>query len=87
MSSLHERAKEVFLAALERPAGDRRSFVAEACAGDGDLLQEVESLLAFHEDGTGGAGAPESEEPADPQFSTGEVIAGRSARSCGSGRR
>src|ERR1044071_2473216 len=50
MSSLHHRAKDVFLAALEVPPADRRAFIAEACAGDAALQQEVESLLTFHDD-------------------------------------
>ena len=50
MSSLHQRAKDVFLAALERPAADRAAFLAEACGDDAALRQEVESLLAFHDE-------------------------------------
>lgn len=34
-------------AALEREAGQRAAFPAEACAGDEALRQEVESLLAY----------------------------------------
>jgi serine/threonine protein kinase len=43
------RVKAVFTEALERPAGQRSSFVAEACGGDHALRQEVESLLRAHE--------------------------------------
>ncbi len=50
MVSLHERAKDVFLAALEQPADLRRSFIADACATDPALHREVESLLKFHEE-------------------------------------
>ena len=70
MSSLHERAKEVFLAALERPAADRRAFVAEACAGDDVLRQEAESLLSFHDENV-------DDEPTDAIFAAGEVFARR----------
>src|SRR5208282_621958 len=45
---LHQ-IERVFHAALERPASQRAAFVEEACAGDGALREEVESLLA-HED-------------------------------------
>jgi eukaryotic-like serine/threonine-protein kinase len=73
MSSLHERAGEVFLAALARPATDRDAFLVEECRGDDELLREVGSLLMFHTAGTAGghstAGAPE--------FSAGEVFASR----------
>ena len=39
---------EIFHAALAREAQERAAFLAEACAGDPDLLAEVESLLAAH---------------------------------------
>ena len=39
------RVKEVFNAALEREAGARRAFVAEAAAGDEAVRSEVERLL------------------------------------------
>lgn len=38
--------KKVFADALERPPGERRSYVDQACAGDDALRREVESLLA-----------------------------------------
>ncbi len=48
------QVKAVLQAALERPAGARPSYVEEACAGDADLLSEVQDLLRFEgEDGTG----------------------------------
>ena len=50
MSSIHQRAKDVFLEALARPAAERGVFVAGACGEDAALLQEVESLLEFHDD-------------------------------------
>jgi tetratricopeptide (TPR) repeat protein len=70
MSSLHQRAKDVFLAALERPRAERRAFLDEVCAGDDALRQEAESLLAFHEEESGG-------DPAAEPFAAGEVFAGR----------
>jgi len=45
-SNRWQRAKEVFAAALERPAADRVEFVRQSCGEDGDLRREVESLLA-----------------------------------------
>ena len=47
MSSLHERAKELFFAALDLPACDRRALLEGACEHDPVLKGEVESLLAF----------------------------------------
>ena len=59
MSSLHERAGEVFLAALSRPAAERDAFLVAACGEDEELLREVGSLLMFHEGGnTSGADPP-----------------------------
>ena len=44
-----QEIEKIFHAALERPASQRAAFLNEACAGDGALRGEVESLLA-HED-------------------------------------
>lgn len=73
MSSLHHRAKDIFLAALGRPAAERDAFVAEACAGDDALKQEIASLLAFHEEDGNQAGVREP----DALFDAGHVFAGR----------
>src|SRR3954447_14356178 len=74
MLSLHERAGEVFLAALSRPIAERDVFLVDACRGDEALLREVGSLLLFHEG--------ESEPEIDPfagrkDYAAGEVFAGR----------
>jgi len=44
-----QRGKEVFQAALTRAPELRGAFLDEACAGDGELRREVESLLAAHD--------------------------------------
>src|SRR5204863_4859696 len=72
MSSLHERAGEVLVAALSRPAEERDAFLVSACRGDEELLREVGSLLMFHE---GAAEVDPFAERAD--FSAGDVFAGR----------
>ncbi len=41
------RVEEIFLAALELPAGDRLAHVVTCCAGDTDLRREVLSLLEY----------------------------------------
>ena len=72
MSSLHHRAKDLFLAALDTPPSARKAFVVEACAGDAALQHEVESLLTYHDDeADGSAPAPEAD------FAAGTVFAGR----------
>src|SRR5436190_14983915 len=74
MSSLHERAGEVFLAALSRPAAERDSFLFAACKHDEELLREVGSLLLFHEGGS--AAEPDAFEGRE-DFSAGDVFSGR----------
>ena len=74
MSSLHDRAGEVFLAALSRPAAGRDAFLVEACRGDEALLREVGSLLLFHEAEDEPA-APHGAENGD--FAAGDLFAGR----------
>ena len=57
-----ERLREIerlYHAALERPESQRGAFLAEACAGDSALRDEVESLLA-----EGGHGASIIDSPA-----------------------
>jgi serine/threonine-protein kinase len=44
----HARIKELFLAACQRPAGERDGFLAEACGADIDLRAHVAGLLAQH---------------------------------------
>ena len=39
--------RELYHSALEREGSDRLDFLREACAGDPELLHEVESLLAY----------------------------------------
>jgi serine/threonine protein kinase len=46
----HQKAKEIFLAALPMEAEQRVSFLAEICAGDEAMLKEVQSLLE-HDNG------------------------------------
>jgi hypothetical protein len=42
------RINEIFHAALDQDDGARDRFIHEACAGDEELLREVQSLLATH---------------------------------------
>jgi WD40 repeat protein/serine/threonine protein kinase len=44
-----QRAKSIFLAALDRVAEQRVAFLDEACAGDPDLRQRMERLLMAHD--------------------------------------
>ena len=41
----HQRAKQLFVAAIECDPHERHSFIVDACGGDTVLREEVESLL------------------------------------------
>jgi len=45
--------KEVFESALERDSEKRAAFLAQACGGDDEVRQEVESLLVAHDRDSG----------------------------------
>src|SRR5205085_479763 len=47
-----QRIEAIFHEALAVPAHERRAFVDRACAGDSDLLREVESLLRHNDERT-----------------------------------
>src|SRR6266513_5580912 len=48
-SELWQMIYRLFHSALERDGGERTAFLAQACVGDERLRQEVESLLASHD--------------------------------------
>jgi len=49
MSTPNLRAEQLFAAALEiADPAERRAYLERVCAGDDQLRQEVESLLAAH---------------------------------------
>ena len=75
-ASLHERAGELLVAALAKPAAERDAFLVEACAGDEALLREVASLLLFHHEAPSAAAAAVDSGDAEA-FSAGDVFAGR----------
>ena len=45
-----QRAKELFGSALDHDPAQRRAFLTQACGGDEALRQEIEGLLAAHEE-------------------------------------
>jgi serine/threonine protein kinase/Flp pilus assembly protein TadD len=53
MSTNFQQIRSVFLTALERPAEAWEAYLAEACAGDTELQQQVKLLLDAHAGGTG----------------------------------
>ncbi|MEA2564284.1 MAG: eukaryotic-like serine/threonine-protein kinase [Acidobacteriota bacterium] len=48
----YRQVKTILAVALEKAAGERLQFLDEVCQGDGALRQEVESLIAYGEDGS-----------------------------------
>ncbi len=44
-----QQVEEVFQSALDCPPGERQQFIAEACAHDADLREQVEALVRQHE--------------------------------------
>lgn len=44
-----QQIKDVFYAALERPPGERSSFLDSACAGNSQMREEVSQLISVHE--------------------------------------
>ena len=44
----HTRAKEIFVEVMDLSAKERESYLEEACGGDAELFEEVETLLAHH---------------------------------------
>ena len=71
-----EQVAQLYRAALEREESERPAFLREACAGDEDLLREVESLLACE-----GENASFLESPALEVAARHWPRGGRSARS------
>ena len=56
---------ELYHAALEADAAERAVFLETACAGDAELLREVESLIASHDEGADFIAAPALEVAAE----------------------
>lgn len=69
-----EKVRSIFHAAGELPPEERAAYLDKACAGDEDVRQEVESLLASHELATDFL---EREPPQRFSFAPGDLLAGR----------
>ena len=80
--SLHHRAKDIFLAALEQAPAQRAAYLAEACGDDLQLRAEIDSLLAFHDEDNASVpmsepGASASHPGASETISSGDIFARR----------
>src|SRR5262245_34887087 len=69
------RISDIFDAALDRPAAERDSYVAEACSGDNALLVQVRQLLSEFYKSDGFLEQPVVSHPRALQ--TGDVIGSR----------
>src|SRR5689334_19915949 len=56
-----QQIQDIFYAALDIETGQRQAFLDDACSGDRLLRQEVESLLASHEEAGSFLAAPAME--------------------------
>src|SRR5262249_60480197 len=82
MAAALHNARALFLAALERPPGERPAYLEAACCGDAALRGRVEALLRAHDEP--GAFLSEAEPPtaadatgAAAGAAAGAVVAGR----------
>jgi serine/threonine protein kinase/Flp pilus assembly protein TadD len=48
-----QQINDLYHSSLEREPFERAAYIAQACAGDEDLRQEIESLVSSHEQGDG----------------------------------
>jgi hypothetical protein len=71
-----QRAKAVFDAALQRPSGERASFLAVACP-EADLREHVEQLLLNHKQAGSFLSKPVIELRNSERFPAGSILAGR----------
>src|SRR5216683_921099 len=76
-----QRIKNIFEAAVQRPAHDREQFIASACDGDTQLLSEIKNLLLGDEHAGEFLEIPAigniTEKRNERSLSSGEVISGR----------
>jgi serine/threonine protein kinase len=78
MSAAPPQVREIFLAAVEKPAAERAAFLQEACGADAGLRQRVEALLHAHDQpGSFSAAAAPPVETADEPPPTAPAEAGR----------
>ena len=75
MEDHHDRIRDIFIAALEKPVQERAAYLAEACGDDAGLRRQVERLIDA--DGSTGIPLPPAPNAAPLRFPTGTVLAER----------
>src|SRR6266550_4664875 len=73
-----QQIKTLLQSALECEPGERTAFLDEACAGDSSLRDEVESLIASHEQAGGFIESPAFELMAESLGDQPDPLAGQS---------
>src|SRR5262245_18486667 len=77
-----QSARDLFLAALQRPPAERAAYLEAACGGDAALRQRVEALLQAHDE----PGAFLSEAQPPPAAAATDTSAGGAAGTVVAGR-
>jgi serine/threonine protein kinase/tetratricopeptide (TPR) repeat protein len=75
MPTQPQNVKDIFLAAVDKTdAGERSAFLDSACAGNPDLRQRIEALLAAHFDASSLLDRPRQDPPPTGDFREGAVL-------------
>lgn len=64
-----QQIEKIFYAAMELPRDEREAFISQACAGDEELLREVQALLAANQDAESFLDSPVNMPPHSGTFS------------------
>jgi len=69
--------KPIFFEAVERPPSERANFVRARCKGDEQLLAEIDSLLAAHDQAVGFIESPPDDTRSMPDVAPGKLVGRR----------
>ena len=64
-----QQIEKIFYAAMELPRDERKAFLNQACAGDEELLREVQALLMANQDAESFLDSPVNMPPHSGTFS------------------
>jgi hypothetical protein len=76
----HDQIQQIFEAAADVQGAEREAYIERACAGDVDLRDRVEKLLAADEQKTANVRSPETESATAPFLQRGWSSADRLGR-------
>jgi tetratricopeptide (TPR) repeat protein/tRNA A-37 threonylcarbamoyl transferase component Bud32 len=75
MENQHDRIRDIFIAAVEKPAAERDAFLDQACLSHPELRKQVERLLEA--DGSTDSFFANANDGPVPRFSVGRILAER----------